>query len=890
MPGAELLIHRVKPLGGFSGVALGDGEIGQGQHGETAEGFWRVHVVGHDGDRLICTGFTSFEAAEGSVETGAGAESGDSRGLASETGQAIGFVVGLGGISEFASFLEVVGDVGNGDGGEGFARMARGEGAASGFVLAGGEFFAEGFAAAFVPEEEGEEGQDAYDDAKGTLDDDVLVALPEEPEAVLGVRIHEILVDDDEITVVAGRGLLVGTVFRHGGSTLGKGPFVSTPASPAYGLVPAPGWVSMGGLMSASAAVLSLLQAAQAKGQISASSLANAGDWLRSGALPATAIDALKDLSDRGAWAEIEDRFYKGIAFGTGGMRGRTVGRVSAANELDPQGLPVRAAIGSACLNDINVLRAVIGLWKHVSATQPGARLVVAHDVRHFSRHFAELIAGAWTELGGEAYLFVGARSTPQLSFTVRHLGAHAGVVITASHNPSHDNGFKCCLGDGGQVLPPHDAAIVAEVGKLGPADIAPYLETDISRVLTVPASAEDAYLARLAGVVLDPEVISRHTPKVVFTNVHGTGDVMVVPALRRVGIDPHLVEEQREHDGRFPTVASPNPENASTFALALKLADEIGADLILATDPDSDRVGVACPLPAGGHRLLNGNEVAALLTEFRISSLKDAGILPEAGSSNAAVVKSLVTTPLVAAICARHGIRCVETLVGFKWIARKLEKWSRRLAEGAGAEAAVLPLRRRAPLALRHSMLFLLGAEESYGYLADDAVRDKDANATVVMLCEFAALLRSRGRTLLDALDVLHLSYGAHHEDLLNLSFEGAEGAACIRRIVASWRATPPSVIDGSKVVRVTDYERDKVLDAEGERVPPEEFILAELADGRRIAVRASGTEPKAKFYSFTKAEVADADDLTAARERARKSALALRAWLEADAKRRAK
>ncbi len=646
----------------------------------------------------------------------------------------------------------------------------------------------------------------------------------------------------------------------------------------------------MGGLMSASAAVLSLLQAAQGKGQISASSHANAGDWLRSGALPAEAIASLRDLCDRGAWAELEDRFYKGIAFGTGGMRGRTVGRVSAANEVDGQGLPVRAAIGSACLNDVNVLRAVIGLWKHVSATQPGARLVVAHDVRHFSRHFAELIAGAWSELGGEAYLFAGARSTPQLSFTVRHLGAHAGVVITASHNPSHDNGFKCCLGDGGQVLPPHDAAIVAEVGKLGPADVAPYLGKNLDRVLTVPASAEDAYLARLAGIVLDPEIISRHTPKVVYTNVHGTGDVMVVPALRRVGIDPHVVEEQREHDGRFPTVASPNPENASTFALALKLADEIGADLILATDPDSDRVGVACPLPSGGHRLLNGNEVAALLTEFRLSSLKDAGVLPEAGSPNAAVVKSLVTTPLVAAICARHGVRCVETLVGFKWIARKLRNWSQRLAEGAGPDTPSLPLLRRAPLALRHSTLFLLGAEESYGYLADDAVRDKDANATVVMLCEFAALLRSRGRTLLDALDVLHLSYGAHHEDLLNLSFEGAEGAACIRRIVASWRSSPPAVIDGAKVVRVADYERDKVLDAEGERVPPEEFILAELADGRRIAVRASGTEPKVKFYSFTKAEVADADDLPAARERARKSALALRAWLEADAKRRAK
>jgi len=645
----------------------------------------------------------------------------------------------------------------------------------------------------------------------------------------------------------------------------------------------------MDGLMSASAAVLSLLQAAHGQGLVSAPSLANAGEWLRSGALPDEAVASLRDLCERGAWAELEDRFYKGITFGTGGMRGRTVGRVSASNETDAAGLPVRAAIGSACLNDVNVLRAVVGLWRHVSATRPGARLVVAHDVRHFSRHFAELIAGAWSQLGGEAYLFAGPRSTPQLSFTLRHLGADAGVVITASHNPAHDNGFKCYLGDGGQVLPPHDGAIVAEVARLGPADVAPYLVKQLERVLTVPASAEDAYLARVAGVVLDPEIIARHAPKVVFTNVHGTGDVTVVPALRRVGIDPHVVEEQREHDGRFPTVASPNPENASTFALALKLAEEAQADLVLATDPDSDRVGVACPLPAGGHRLLTGNEVAALLAEFRISSLKDAGILPAAGSPQAAVVKSLVTTPLVAAICARHGVRCVETLVGFKWIARKLEQWRLRLVEGAGPDAPALPLRRRAPLALRHSTLFLLGAEESYGYLADDAVRDKDANATVVMLCEFAALLRSRGRTLLDALDALHLRHGAHHEDLLNLSFEGAEGAACIRRIVASWRATPPASVDGSKVVRLTDYERDTVLDAEGERVPPEEFILAELADGRRVAVRASGTEPKVKFYSFAQAAVVDADDLVAARARARAAALSLRAWLETDAKRRA-
>lgn len=645
----------------------------------------------------------------------------------------------------------------------------------------------------------------------------------------------------------------------------------------------------MGGLMSDTAPVLSALQKAKTKGQLSAAALANASTWLGSGALPAEGVASLADLVRQEAWAELEDRFYKGIAFGTGGMRGRTVGRVSAANELDAAGLPVRAAVGSACLNDFNVLRAGLGLWRQASAKSPQPRIVIAHDVRHFSRHFAELLASAWTQLGGEAYLFAGPRSTPQLSFTVRHLGAQAGVVITASHNPSHDNGFKCCLADGGQVTPPDDVAIVTQVSQIGLADVEPYLEKNLAGVLTVSAAAEDAYLARLAGLVVDPEVLARHAPKVVFTNLHGTGDVMVIPALRRVGLDPHVVDEQVEHDGRFPTVASPNPESPAAFALALKLAEEVSADLVLATDPDSDRVGAACPLPKGGFRLLTGNEVAALLTEFRISSLKDAGVLPAAGSEAAVVVKSLVTTPLVKAICTRHGVRCVETLVGFKWIARKLERWSQKLAAGAGPEAPALPLHRRAPLALRHSTLFLLGAEESYGYLADDAIRDKDANGTVVMLCEFAAVLRSRGRTLLDALDALHLVHGAHHEDLLNLAFEGAEGAAAIRRIVSSWRASPPKEIAGSKVLRVTDYERAEVIDAEGERVPPEEFILAELADGRRLAVRASGTEPKAKFYSFASALAQDADDLPAARERARQGALALRTWLEIDARKRA-
>jgi len=644
--------------------------------------------------------------------------------------------------------------------------------------------------------------------------------------------------------------------------------------------------------MPAPAALLAQLEAS---GKLSAATRRNIRAWLGSGALPEWGVRAIAELAAGGHWAELEDRFYKGIAFGTGGMRGRTQGKVIPPAELGvpgPMGTPEHAAVGSACLNEINILRATKGLFLHLAAAgRANPRLVVAHDVRHFSRAFAERVTSAWIRLGGEAFLFDGPRSTPQLSYTVRFLKADAGVVLTASHNPPHDNGFKCCLATGGQVMPPDDAAIIRHVESLGIAEVADLLAGETVPAQPVPAAAESAYLDQLVSVVTDPETLARHAPRVVFTNLHGTGDVMVVPALRRVGVDPLLVDEQREHDPRFPTVRSPNPENAEAFALALKVAAAHGADLILATDPDADRLGAAVPLPAGGHRLLNGNEISALLAEFRIASLKAASILPEEGSPAAAVVKSIVTTPLVDAICARHGVRCVGTLTGFKWIAGKAERWAARLAERAGPEAPSLPLRRRAPLALRHSTLFLLGVEESYGSLADDAVRDKDANAAALMLCEFAATLRARGRTLLDALDALHLRHGAYAEDLLNISHEGAAGAAAIRRILDGWRSEPPASVDGSKVARITDHGagRSAPRDEEGELLPNEDFLVVDLADGRRVAVRASGTEPKIKFYAYARVDVADADDLPAARARARESVLALRAWLEADARRRA-
>ena len=351
-----------------------------------------------------------------------------------------------------------------------------------------------------------------------------------------------------------------------------------------------------------------LLASLRASGRLSEAALAQLGRWLAPGALPERGVAAVRELAEAGAWSELEDRFYKGVAFGTGGMRGRTIGKVVAPSEQSdaPAGsAPRHPAVGAACLNEFNILRATAGLHAHlVSLGKASPRLVVAHDVRHFSRAFAEAVASAWCALGGEAWLFDGPRSTPQLSFTVRHLGADAGVVITASHNPPHDNGFKCYLGDGGQVLPPHDAAIVARVEALGLADVAPLLGADRSAPKAVPAAAETAYLERLCEGVLDAESLRRHAPRVVFTNLHGTGDAMVIPALRRLGVDPVLVAEQLDHDGAFPTVRSPNPENPESFALALAVAAREGADLVLATDPDADRVGAAIP-SGGGFRVL---------------------------------------------------------------------------------------------------------------------------------------------------------------------------------------------------------------------------------------------------------------------------------------------
>ena len=649
-----------------------------------------------------------------------------------------------------------------------------------------------------------------------------------------------------------------------------------------------------------SAPLLALADNAKASGKLLPEAHANLKEWLDAGFLPAWAVTALTQLAEQGAWEELNDRFFKKLAFGTGGMRGRTQGRVIAAAELGkvgPLGTPEHAAVGSNNLNDFNLVRATAGLFRYTAKATPGAipTIVIGHDVRHFSRHFAELAASIWTTLGGRALLFDGPRSTPQVSYTIRRMKAHTGVVITASHNPAHDNGFKCYWNDGGQVVPPHDKGVIDEVNAVKYAEIPALLTVNPGKAEKVSAAVENDYLEAIMDNALDRAVFAV-SPKIVYTNIHGTGDVMILPALKKLGLAVDTVAAQLAHDPRFPTVKSPNPENADALALAVEQAKATGADFVLATDPDNDRVGIAARTRDGGFELYTGNKIGTALAEYRLSKMKATGLIPAAGSDRVTLVKTFVTTPLQDAIAAGHGVRCVNALTGFKWIALKLKKYrekcdTARAAAGDTRPFESLPYAERAKLLQKHSTFFAFGGEESYGYLAVDTVRDKDGNAAAIMIAELAARLKTDGLTFGEYLDSIYKKYGFCDESLINLTLEGAAGAAQIRNILKSLRANPPVEVDGAKVAEFLDFGGAKdIIDADGDVVPKENFYFFTLADGRRFAVRGSGTEPKIKFYIFASSpKPANDAELAAAKAAAAKSIASLKTWLESDAHQRA-
>lgn len=645
------------------------------------------------------------------------------------------------------------------------------------------------------------------------------------------------------------------------------------------------------------------IESAGADGFLLDSTVANLKIWASSDFLPEWVGASITELVEKGEWEELNDRFYQNMAFGTGGIRGRTIGKVSTSVEtgtLSEQGIPEHPAVGTNVLNDFNLIKATIGLYRYAqkylkdSGRIDQPRFVIAHDVRHFSRHFCELAASTWTKLGGQALIFEGPRSTPQLSFAVRQFKATCGAVITASHNPPHDNGFKAYFEDGAQVVSPHAEGIVNLVNQVELEELPQYLEADISKVVILGEEADEPYMEVLSEMVVDTEVIQKQTPKVVFSPIHGCGAISSIPALEKMGVEVITVPEQNEPDGRFPTVKSPNPENAEALEMAIAKANEVGADVVIATDPDADRMGVAVRDRSGEMILLSGNQTGTILADYRISTLKDAEIIPEDGSDNAVLVKTFVTTPMQEAVATWHGIKTINTLTGFKWMGAKMAGYEAKMKErlfekeGLAIDYDACDIWTKAELMLEYSTYFVFGSEESYGYLASDKLRDKDANAAVVMFCELAAYLKAQEMTFPEYLDSLYLQHGYYQEKTINIYYEGAAGAKKIKNILESYRNDAPKAFGDVEVTGFTDFGRDEIFDADGERIPAQDFYFLELSNGYSFAVRGSGTEPKIKFYVFGRSDVTDPEELEQVKATAAEVMESILAAIDADARER--
>jgi len=634
------------------------------------------------------------------------------------------------------------------------------------------------------------------------------------------------------------------------------------------------------------------LSAAVADGKLLESAQSNIQSLLAA-TTSEVAAKAVGELIEAGAWQELNDRFFQTLAFGTGGLRGRTIGRVVTKAEQGaggPNGRPEHPCVGTATMNFYNVGRAVRGLIAYTTQFVGGKRkpvLVFAHDTRHFSRDFAEYCAKLCADHGCDAYLFEGPRSTPQLSFAVRELRADAGVVLTASHNPPHDNGFKAYFNDGAQIVNPQATAIIAEVNAIDSEVYVPVAEDQRGTVTTLGKEMDVRYIERLKTLLLRPSLLDGASTKVVFTNLHGTGGHINVPMLRSFGFEVLTVPEQDVQDGRFPTVESPNPENAPALKMAIDLAESSGAEIVIGTDPDADRMGVAVRDAQGRMQLLTGNQIGSLMAWYRLKTCFELGWLTHANRSRAVLVKTFVTTELQRAIADGFGVGIVDTLTGFKYIAGKLRKYEEAIpADKKGGDYRSLSEEQTRLLRLEYSRFFVFGGEESYGYLGSDSVRDKDANGATLMFAEVAAYAISLGKTIPELLDDVYREFGYYLETGKSLVMEGADGAAKIQALANSYANHPPTEVDGSAVLRVRDFAKQDLYDQEGDLLPKEKMLFVDLEDGRSFAVRPSGTEPKIKFYLFGKAS--PSEELSNAKAKVRAGLDSLWAWIEADAKAR--
>lgn len=481
------------------------------------------------------------------------------------------------------------------------------------------------------------------------------------------------------------------------------------------------------------------------------------------------------------------------------------------------------------------------GYANYLKQTYPGGiiRVAIAHDSRNNSRLFAEIVANVMGANGIKVFLFEALRPTPELSFTIRHLGCQGGVVCTASHNPKEYNGYKAYWSDGGQLVPPHDKNVIREVDKVASVDDVKWKGGE-QNITLIGKEIDEEYIKMLKTLSVYPEVIERQQDlKIVYTPIHGTGITLVPQALERFGFrNVTIVEEQAEPDGNFPTVVYPNPEESEAMSIGLKKAKEIDADILLGTDPDADRVGIAVKDKKGNWVLMNGNQTAVLAFNYMIEARKAKGI----AKSNDMVVKTIVTTDMIDKIAAANGVKCYNVLTGFKWIAELIrEKES--------------------------SENYVIGGEESYGLMIGSKLRDKDAVAAVAMLSEMAAYEKDKGLLLYEKLIDLYVRYGFYKENLISITKKGMNGQKEIAEMMERYRNNPPATINGTAVVQLLDYEmrkgRNLQTGQEWEiKLPKSNVLQFVLADGSKISARPSGTEPKIKFYFSVNAELVDAAD----------------------------
>ena len=525
---------------------------------------------------------------------------------------------------------------------------------------------------------------------------------------------------------------------------------------------------------------------------------------------------------------ELADAFYKNLEFGTGGLRGIM-------------------GIGTNRMNKYTVGMATQGYANYLKKSFPAeqVKVAIAHDCRNNSRFFAETVAHVFAANRIKVYLFEDLRPTPELSFAIRYLGCKGGVVCTASHNPKEYNGYKAYWDDGGQLVPPHDKAVIAEVEKIASIDDVRWTGNE-ENITLIGADIDAAYINMVKGLSVNPEAIKKEKDlKIVYTPIHGTGIKLVPTVLKEFGFqNVHIVEEQATPDGNFSTVVYPNPEESEAMSMGLSQAESLNADILLGTDPDGDRVGVGVKNNEGKWILLNGNQTAVLAFNYLIESRRESG----KAQPNDMVVKTIVTTDMIDVIAAKNNIHCYNVLTGFKWIAELIK-------EKEGKEK------------------YIIGGEESYGLMIGDQVRDKDAVSAVAILCEMAAYEKTKGKTLYQKLLDLYVAYGCYQEELISITKKGMNGQQEIAAMMDAFRKNPPKTLAGINVIELLDYEKQEkknlgTQETQQIQLPKSNVLQFILEDGSKVSARPSGTEPKIKFYFSVKEPLARAEDYTMVKE----------------------